>query len=135
VRGDIFEIKRALSFLGAPLPKREEAAEPPIRSAVARIGKQARSILQIEARADHELDADLLGGEMGADHAGKGVAIGDGDGLEADGFRRRDQLFGVRAAAQEGEVGGDVELGVAGHGADAPTPPLSCPRRRASSNP
>ena len=57
-----------------------------------------------------------LGGEMGAHHAGKRVAVGDGDGREPERLGRRHQLLGMRAAAQEGEIGGDVELGVArGH--------------------
>ena len=53
---------------------------------------------------------------MGAHDAGKGVAVGDGDGFEPERLSCRDELLGVRAAAQEREVGGDVELGVAGHG-------------------
>ena len=52
--------------------------------------------------------------KMRAHHAGKRVAVGDGDCREPERLRRRHQLLGVRAAAQEGEIGGDVELGVAG---------------------
>ena len=53
---------------------------------------------------------------MTAHDAGKRIAVGDGDGVETKSLGRRHQLLGMGAAAQEGEIGGDVELGVAGHG-------------------
>ncbi len=79
--GDVIEKKRALTLLGAALAERQQPAEPAVGGAVRRIGEQARSILEIEANADDELDANLFGGEMGAHDAGKRVPIGDGDGL------------------------------------------------------
>ncbi len=78
---NVIEKERALPLLGAALAERQQPAEPAVGGAVGRIDKQARSILQIEANADDELDANLLGGEMGANDAGKRVPIGDGDGL------------------------------------------------------
>ena len=57
-----------------------------------------------------------LAAEMAAHDAGKRVAVGDGDGVEPERLGRRHQFLGMGAAAQEGEIGGDVELGVAGHG-------------------
>ena len=114
--GDVLEVKRALSFLGAALAEGEQAAEPAVSRAIRRVSEQARGILQDEARAGDELDAHFLGGEMGPHHAGERIRVGDGDGLVAKRLRGRHQLFGVRAAAQKGEVRGDVELGIAGWG-------------------
>ena len=112
--GDIVEMERAFPLLGAALAEREQAAEPAVSGAVRWIGEQARRIVEIEARADDEFDAaDFACGKMRAHHAGKRVAVGDGDCREPERLRRRHQLLGVRAAAQEGEIGGDVELGVA----------------------
>jgi hypothetical protein len=89
VGGDIGEIKLAFAFLGAALAQGQQAAQPAIGRAVARISEQARRVLKIEADADDQLDAGLLGGEMGADRAGERVPIGDGDGREAKRLRRR----------------------------------------------
>ena len=115
VGGDVVEIKRALAFLGAALAQGEQPAEPAVSRAVRWIDEQARRVLKVEPRADDEFDPHLLGGEMGADCAGKAVAVGDGDGVEPERARRRHQLLGMGAAAEEGEIGGDLDLGVAGH--------------------
>jgi hypothetical protein len=113
--GDIIEMKLAFAFLGAALAQGQQAAQPAIGRAVAGISEQARRVLEIEADADDQLDAGLLGGEMSTDRAGERVPIGDGDGREAKRLRRRHQFLGMRAAAQEREVGGDIELGVRGY--------------------
>ena len=82
--GDVVQIERAFPLLGAALAEGEQPAEPAIGSAVRGISEQARRIIEIEPRADDEFDADVLGGEMGADDAGKRVAVGDGDGFEPE---------------------------------------------------
>ena len=114
--GNVIEIKRALTFLGAALAERQQPAKPAVSGAIARINQQARRVQQIEPGADDEFDADFLGGQMAAHDAGERVAVGDGDGVELKRLGRRHQFLGMGAAAQEGEIGGDVELGVAGHG-------------------
>ena len=93
--GDVIEVKRALPLLGAALAERQQPAEPAVSGAIARECEQARGILQIEPRADDELDADLLGGEMAAHDSGKRVDVGDGDGIETESFGCRHQLFGM----------------------------------------
>src|SRR6478736_1337366 len=111
----------------AALAKGEQPAEPAVSSAVRWVGKQARRIVKIEARADDEFDAaDLACRKMRSHHAVKRVAVGDGDCREPERPCRRHQLLGVRAAAQEGEIGGDVELGVAGHFYCATASTLAC---------
>jgi hypothetical protein len=72
---------------------------------------------EVEAGADHEADADLLGGDVRPHHAGERIAIGQRERGEAELGGAQHQLFGMRAAAQEREVAGDLQLGVGGHGA------------------
>ena len=69
-----------------------------------------------QARADDELDVDLLRRHMGAHDAGERVAVGDADGREAEGSRLLHDLRGVRGAAQEREVRRGDELGETAHG-------------------
>ena len=114
-----------MAFLRAALAERQQPAKPAVSGAIARINQQARRVQQIEPGADDEFDADLLGGQMAAHDAGKRVAVGDGDGVELKRLGRRHQFLGMGAAAQEGEIGGDVELGVAGHG-EWPHPNTPC---------
>ena len=111
--GDIVEIKRALALLGAHLPKREQPRQPAIGCPVARQAHEARAILQVEARADDELEPHLLGRDVRAHDARKRIAIGDGDRVEAQRLRLRDELLAVGGAAQEREVGRDLQLGIA----------------------
>ena len=126
--GNIGEMERAFSLLGAALAKREQAAKPAVSGAVRRVGEQARRIVEIETRADDEFDAaDFFCRKMGAHHAGERVAIGDGDCRKPERLCRRHQLLGVRAATQEREIGGDFELGVAwGHFYCATASTLAC---------
>src|SRR3712207_7396182 len=49
----------------------------------------------------------VAAGDMSADDACQGVAVGDGDGGEAEMPRLGDELLGMRAAAQEGKIGGE----------------------------
>src|SRR5262245_13392668 len=108
-------MKDAIALIGAALAKREQPAQPAVGRAIHRISEQARSISEVEAYADDELDpVHLARREMTAHHTRKRVAVRNGDCLEAEQLRRRYQLFGMRATTQEGEIGGDVELGVAG---------------------
>jgi hypothetical protein len=71
---------------------------------------------EIEARADHEANADLLGGKVRPHDAGKRVAIGQGDRGQAELGGTQDQLLGVRSPAQKREIAGDLQLGVDSHG-------------------
>src|SRR6516164_6590856 len=88
--GDVVEVEDALAFLGAAHAQCEQPAESAVSSAVLRIGEQTRRICKIEAATDDEFDAaDLLRGKVRADHAGKRVAVGNGDGIEPKRLGRR----------------------------------------------
>ena len=52
----------------------------------------------------------------GAHHARQRIAIGDGDGVQAQFGGAQDQFLGMRGAGQKGEVRGDAKLGVIGRG-------------------
>src|SRR5215207_3154100 len=52
---------------------------------------------------------------MGTHHSRQRIAVGDRDGAEAQMLRLGDELFGMRAAAQEGKIGGYLKLGIGGH--------------------
>ncbi len=58
---------------------------------------------------------------MAADDAGKRIAVGDAQAGKAEAGGSEGQLFGVRGAAQEGEVGGDGEFGEGGSHGDCPS--------------
>jgi hypothetical protein len=54
---------------------------------------------------------------VGPDHAREAVAVGDAKGGQAERGRRGEELLRMAGAAQEGIVGGDLQLGIGGgHG-------------------
>ena len=115
--GDVVEIERALPFLGAALAERQQPAKPAVSGAVARIGEQARRVLQIEPGADDEFDPPTsLAARWARTTPASVLRSVTAMAVEPERLCRRHQLLGMGAAAQEGEIGGDVELGVAGHG-------------------
>ena len=84
----IGEVEVALALLGAAVADGEQAAEAAVGGAVGRPGDDVgRAVAEGEAAADGVPDANFLRHEMTADHAGKRVAVGDGDASEAE-FRR-----------------------------------------------
>ena len=106
----IVEIKRAHALLRAQIALREQAAQAPPGGAVARIGEDVgRSVAEHEARAGDDAKA-LRGGlvlareDMGAHDARDGIAVGDPHARKAQRHRLRDDLLGVRGAAQEREI-------------------------------
>jgi len=90
----------------------QQAGQPGIGGAIGRIQQHGRAAGKIEAAADDQADAGFLGALVGADDAGKGVAVGDGDRLHAQDGGACDQFLDLRGAAQEAVVGGDLEFGV-----------------------
>jgi hypothetical protein len=109
---EIFEEKFALAFVGAPLAKRQQTAEAAVGLPVSRIAEETRRIFEIEARADDQAKADLLGGNMRADDAGECVSVGDGECREAERLGLRDELMGMRSTGEKREVGDRLQLGV-----------------------
>ncbi len=120
--GEIGKADIAFALGRAPAAEAEQGRKPAVSGAILGQTKQAATLGQIEPRADHELDARALGGNMGAHDAGQRVAVGDRDRREPKRRRAFDQLLGMRRAAEEAEIGGDLELGVGEH--------VSCRHRR-----
>ena len=107
----------------APPSQRQQLRQPPIGGAVGGQAQNRRRVGEIEPRADHQPDARRLCFAMGAHHPGQRIAVGDRDRVMAERRRRPRHLLGMRGAMQEGEIGGDLKLGVGvgggggGHGA------------------
>ena len=105
---EIGVIEMAFAFWGAPLAEGQEPGQAAIGGAVFGEGEEARAVAQIEAAADHEADPDGLRCVVGAHDAGEAVPIGDRDRGVAERRRGHHQLVGMRGAAQEREIAGDL---------------------------
>ena len=111
------EIEVAFALGRAAVALGEQPAEAAIGGAVGWPGEDVGGLVtKGEAAADGVAEPGLLGGEMAAHDAGKRVAVGDGDAGKAQPGRGEGQLLRMRAAVQEGEIGGDGEFGEGGHG-------------------
>jgi hypothetical protein len=76
------------------------------------IGDGFETVAGDEPRSDEELDLPFPRFVISAHHTGKAVAVGNADGREAEIIGGGDELLRMRCAAQEGEIGGDGELGI-----------------------
>ena len=125
---DVAPIEHAGPFAAPLLAHGQQAAQAGIGGAVGRVREQRRAALQIQPAADDQPHAKLGGPPMRTQHAGQGIAIGDGDRLVAEQLGGREQFLHVAGAAQEGVVGGDLQLGVArvkGSNCTFPLPPVA----------
>jgi hypothetical protein len=105
--------------LGAKIAAREQAAEFCPAGAISGIGEDVRrAVAKHQARAGvvAKLQIHLALGEMRAHHAGDAIAVADPEPEEISPRGLGDQLLGMRCAPQEGEIRGDGELDVFGHG-------------------
>ena len=66
----------------------------------------------LHPRSHGETDARFPGGDMGADDAGEGVGVGEGDRVQPQLGGAEHQLIGVAPPGEEGEVARDRELGI-----------------------
>ena len=130
---DVFQSDLALALPGAALAQGEQAREPAIGGPVGGKGQGLEAVAQHQPRADDKAKAKTLGRDVGADDAGEGVVIGDGDGLVAEIGGPLDQLLGVRGPAQEAEIAGHRKLGVGG--AHCPAKSARCCTREAKAVP
>ena len=74
-------------------------------------GRADGAVLRFECAAFGDLAGDLAGFGVGADDAGHGIGVGDGERGQAEKGRPAYVFLGVGGAGQEGEVGGGGELG------------------------
>jgi hypothetical protein len=82
--GDHVGKNQPAAVLGrAPAAGGNEPGEAAVGGAVGRQAEQAWRILKVEPCADDKPDAELLCCNMGANDAGKAVAVGEGDGMKA----------------------------------------------------
>ena len=104
----------------AALAAGQQLAQPAIGGAVARIDQDiGRIVDEDEARADQEFwlvrDLGMIQFLPGAHHAGQRVVVGDADGGNAELACLMHIGARIGAAAQEREIGGDADLGIAGN--------------------
>ncbi len=134
---DVVEVQTRVAFLAAQLRVRDRAGEVGVagfvfgeqneareargffgRGIAPALGTQFRSV-EREFRADDRAEAQRLRRLGEAHRAVEAVAVGEGDGREAEFGRSFRQLLGMRGAFEKAEVGAAVEFGVpgGGHGA------------------
>ena len=104
----------------AALAAGEQLAQPAIGGAVARIDENVRrAVDEDEARADQKfwlmLDLGIVELLPGAHHAGQRVVVGNPDHGNFELARLMHIGARIRAAAQEGKIGGDADLGISGN--------------------
>ncbi|MDR8761996.1 hypothetical protein FEP90_03693 [Burkholderia multivorans] len=74
--------------------------------------QRAICIREPEVRTDHQRQAGLLRGNVGAHHTSKRAFVGDSESCVAELCGARRQFLGVRRAGEEREVGKAEQLGV-----------------------
>ena len=110
---EVVPLEMALPLAGAPLAERQQPAEPGIGRAVGRIDEHRGAVGEVEPAADDEADAGRLGRLVGAHDPGQRIAVDDGQRLDAERGGLLEQLLGRGRAAQEGEMRGHLQLGIA----------------------
>ena len=113
VFGEVVPAEQAGSLAAAPLAARQQAAEATIGRPVGGIDQDRGTVGEFQPAADNQPDAGRLRRLMGADDAGQAIAIGDRQGGEPAGGGLVEQFLAGAGAAQEGEMRGAVQLGVA----------------------
>ena len=105
-----------LAFLYLSIARAQKLAQPAIGGAIGRIGEHLKAIDRDQTDADHKLDRLALAPFLiGAHDAREAVAVGNANGREPQRLGSPHHLARMRASTQEGEVGGDGQLGVGGH--------------------
>ncbi len=112
--GHVIQRQPASAFLRAAAAERDEPGQAAVGGAIGRPENQRRHLLRRDLRADDEFHAKLLGGHVGADHAGQAVAIGHRHGRIAQLGGAIHQFLRMRRAFEEGEVRLGVKFGVHG---------------------
>jgi len=114
---DLGESDMALGLLCPPVAFRQQTAEAAIGIAVGRISEHFETVGRHQSDARQIFDLAFAGLVIGAHHAGEAVAVGDANGGKTELIGTRDHFLRMRSPAQEGEIGGDGELGVLHHSA------------------
>ena len=102
--GDIREGEVAFPLGSLTTASSQESAKPAITITVHRPEQDRLGVDQGDLGSDQQFEADLLGGDVSADHAGQAVPIGDRHPGIAQPGRLGNELVRVRRPFQEGEV-------------------------------
>ena len=90
----------ALAFGRAHAAEGEQARQPPIARAIGGPGQVARTIIEHQARAHHETQADILRRDMSTYDTGEAVGVADTDAGMTERRGRRHHLGGVGGAIE-----------------------------------
>ena len=110
----IFPGEAAFAFACPALADAQESAETGIGGAIGGVDEKRCAVVEIEPAADHEAHAGFLRRLIGPHDPGQRIAVDDPERREAEEFRLLEHLARARGAAQEGEMRGDLKLGI-GH--------------------
>ncbi len=103
--GQVVWLHAALALGRAALARGQQAAEVAIALTIHGIEADVGPVNESDAGADQELEAAILGGFMGANHAAQGVPIGDGQRVNAQRDGLPHEFIGMASAPQKAEVG------------------------------
>ena len=142
----VVEIEMTFALFGlvgivAALAAGQQLAEPAVSGAVARIDQDIRrAVDEDEARTDQQVSAwcltlGVFQFLVGPHHAGQRVVIGDADGGKPQLAGLMHILLRMRAAAQEREIRGDSDLGIAMPSGSSCEQPMHEPVRLKRSRP
>ncbi len=115
--GDILPAEHATALARAALAQGQQPAQTRVGRAVPGIDEQDGVVLEDQLAADDQPHPGDLGRFVGPNDPGEAVAVGDRQGFKAADGGLPEQFLAGTGAAQKGEVGRAMELGVA-HRAD-----------------
>ena len=130
--GEVGPAQVALALLRAKLADGQQPGQAAVGFAVGGVAEQRRRIVgEVQPAPGQRLHrqrrlAQLLHLRPGPHHPSQRIAVGDADGFHAQHAGLVDQFMGMRGSAQEREIGGGLEFGVAGH-AQTPSVALCAP--------
>ena len=110
--GEVGVVETAFALGRAAFTRCQKPRQPAVGGAVLGKGEQAHAVAKIEAAADDEADADFLRRLICPHDTGDAVMVGNRDRPVAECRRGHDQFGRVRRAAQEREIGRDLQFGV-----------------------
>jgi len=93
--GDVLQVDRAPALRRSSATAGDQPTEPPVRGPIGREQHEWGGVDGRDFGPDQQVQVVLFRGQMSPDHAGQGVAVGDGQGTVAELGRLGDQLLRV----------------------------------------
>jgi hypothetical protein len=112
VIGQVTPAEPTLALASPGLAKAQQTAKPTVGSAIGRIDEHVGAVVENDAAADNQPDANGLCRLMSADDTREAVAIRNGQRREAAGCGLSEELVTGAGASQERKVGSTLEFSV-----------------------